>query len=39
MEGPLKILQDHHLIRIVERETGGRPSDVIEINPGLREAR
>jgi putative DNA primase/helicase len=37
MEGPLKILEDHHLIRLRERKTGGRGSEVIEINPTLLE--
>ncbi|MGI8961479.1 MAG: DUF3987 domain-containing protein [Bryobacteraceae bacterium] len=35
----LRILADHHLIRMVERKTGGRPSEVIEVNPALKEGR
>jgi putative DNA primase/helicase len=37
MEPCLRILSDHALIRIVEKKTGGRPSEQIEINPRLKE--
>jgi hypothetical protein len=37
MENCLKILTDHHLIQIVPKKTGGRSSEVIEINPTLKE--
>ncbi|MGI9070576.1 MAG: hypothetical protein ACR2JB_04415, partial [Bryobacteraceae bacterium] len=39
MESCLKILADHHLIRVTEKKTGGRSSEVFEINPTLREAK
>jgi hypothetical protein len=39
MDACLKILADHHLIRMVELRTGGRPSEVIEVNPALKEDR
>jgi len=35
MNGPLSVLESHRLIRVVEKETGGRPSEIIEINPVL----
>jgi putative DNA primase/helicase len=37
MDACLRILAEHHLIRVVERKTGGRPSEVIEVNPALKE--
>jgi hypothetical protein len=37
MDACLKVLADHHLIRVAERKTGGRPFAVIEVNPALRE--
>jgi hypothetical protein len=39
MDACLKILADHHLIRVAERTTGGRPSEVIKVNPALKEGR
>jgi hypothetical protein len=37
MRRPLSILEEHFLIRVVKRKTGGRPE--VEINPALRETR
>jgi putative DNA primase/helicase len=39
MDACFRILAEHHLIRVVERKTGGRPSEVIEVNPALKEGR
>jgi Protein of unknown function (DUF3987) len=39
MDACLRILAEHHLIRVVERKTGGRPSEVIEMNPALKEGK
>jgi putative DNA primase/helicase len=39
MDACLRILADHHLIRVIERKTGGRPSEVIEVNPALKEGK
>jgi len=35
----LKVLADHYMIRVAERKTGGRPSEVIQVNPALKESR
>ena len=39
MDLPLRILIDHHLIRLGERKTGGRRSEMIEVNPALKGVR
>jgi hypothetical protein len=39
MDAPLAILVRHNLIRIVKRKTGGRPEELIQINPALLEKR
>jgi hypothetical protein len=39
MDLPLRILIDHHLIRLGERKTAGRRSEMIEVNPALKGVR
>ncbi len=34
----LTLLAHHNWIRVIEQDTGGRPSDIIEIHPSLRKA-
>ena len=35
----LTILEQHHAVRVIKQETGGRPSEIIQINPQIIEAR
>jgi hypothetical protein len=39
MDAPLSILERHNLIRLSERRTGGRPQEIIEINPAMLKGR
>jgi len=39
LDACFRVLAKHHLIRVVPRKTGGRPSEVIEVNPALRGRR